>query len=83
MTDFARAREEFYRFLYDRFTDSDGPYSGPSEFERLCQSCRLMERAKIFASDLGHIRQNRMGWYRLTAQGVLYAEEQGFAGRRN
>jgi len=83
MDDFIRAREEFYRFLYDKFTGSSDPYCGTSEFEQLCQTSRLMERARIFASDLGHIKQNRLGWYRLTAQGVLYAEEQGLAGRRS
>jgi len=83
MTDFVRAREEFYRFMYDKFTESGGPYCGTSEFEQLCQTSRLMERARTFATDLGHIKQNRLGWHRLTAEGVLYVEEQGFAGRRN
>ena len=83
MNDFVKAREEFYRFLYDKFLDESGPYCGTAEFERLCGTGKLMERARLFASDLGHLAHNKLGWCRLTAQGVLYAEEQDFAGRRN
>ena len=82
MEDFIKAREEFYSFLYRKFIGDDGPYCGDAEFERLCQASRLMERAKFFAADLGHIKQNKLGWYRLTAQGIIYAEEQDFDGRR-
>lgn len=80
MQDFIKARAEFYRFLYGKFLDESGPYCGTAEFEALCQTSGLMARARLFAADLGHITQNRLGWLRLTAQGILYAEEQGFAG---
>ena len=82
MKDFSAAREEFYRFLYDKFLDESGPYCGTAEFEAFCRISTLLERAKLFAADLGHLTNNKLGWHRLTAQGILYAEEQGFAGRR-
>ena len=82
MKDFVVAREEFYRFMYYKFLGESGPYCGMAEFGQLCQISTLMERAKLFASDLGHLAHNKLGWYRLTAQGILYAEEQNLAGRR-
>lgn len=83
MDSFIHAREEFYRFMYGKFLDESGPYCGTAEFEALCQDCKLMVRARLFASDMGHLTHNKLGWFRLTAQGVLYAEKQSIAGRRN
>ena len=82
MGDFSMAREEFYRFMYEKFVSEDGPWCGRAEYEALCEAGKLVERARLFAADLGHITQNRFGWHRLTAQGIAYAEDQGFAGRR-
>lgn len=75
MQDFIKTRAEFYHFLYGKFLDESGPYCGNAEFEALCRDNILMERARLFAADLGHITSNRLGWHRLTAQGILYAEE--------
>lgn len=80
MQDFIKAREEFYNFLYAKFLSSDGPYCGNAEFQRLCEASAIMKKTKIFALDLGHLKQNKLGWHRLTAQGILYAQEQGFIG---
>lgn len=81
MNDFVRAREEFYGHLYRKFTDASGPYCGKEEMQCLCDTNQLMDRVRVFASDLGHIRQNKLGWIRLTAQGVLYAEQLILGGR--
>lgn len=80
MDEFVKAREEFYGHLYRKFMEGSSPYCGSEEMQRLCEANPLMERARVFASDLGHLRQNKLGWYRLTAQGVLYAEEHYLGG---
>lgn len=59
--------------------DKDGPYYGGSEFDCLCGK-QGMKAAVLFARDFEHIKSNRLGDTRLTAQGVIYAEEQGYAG---
>lgn len=77
MNAFIRAREELYTRLYRRFVDKDGPYYGMTEFDSLCEKPG-MNAARLFAKDMGHLKNNRPGDTRLTAQGVLYAEEQGY-----
>ena len=76
MEKFIRAREELYAYLYDKFLADDGPYCGGKEFEAFCKTSRFMERAVLFAKDMGHIKSNRFGGVRLTGTGILYAEKE-------
>lgn len=76
MDKFIRAREELYSYLYDKFLADDGPYCGDKEIDGLCQTNRFMNRAVLFAKDMGHVKSNRFGGLRLTGVGVLYAEKE-------
>lgn len=80
MNAFMLARRELYTLLYQRFTHKDGPYCGKTEIEAYHSEFPLMKAAVLFADDLGHLKQNKIGGHRLTAQGILYAEEQGWTG---
>lgn len=80
MNAFMLARRELYSLLYQRFTRGDGPYCGKAEIETCYAEMPHIKAAVLFANDLGHLKQNKMGGHRLTAQGILYAEEQGWTG---
>ncbi len=79
MNAFIHAREELYSQLYKRFVEKEGPYFGSCEFSRLTEETPHMKAAVLFAKDMGHIKTNRFGHARLTAQGIIYAEQNGYA----
>ena len=75
--EFKTARREFYTLLYRRFIHKNGPYCDRTDLDLLKERNPLARAAILFAQDLHHIKQDRLGGCRLTAQGVIYAEEQG------
>lgn len=73
---FIAAREELYGYLRERFLAQDGPYCGKMELEGLYETNPLIQKAELFAKDMGHVKYNRFGGIRLTGPGLLYAEKE-------
>ena len=76
MNAFTRARKEFYGYLYKRFLAKDGPYCGHEEYDSLCEANGLMEKARIFANDMGHLKSHTLKGVRLNGAGILFAEKE-------
>lgn len=73
---FITAREELYGFLRERYLAQDGPFCGKRELEGLYETNPLIQKAALFARDMGHVKYNRFGGLRLTGRGILYAEQE-------
>lgn len=72
---FINIRKEFYSFLYAKFLKSECRLCGPEEFRQLCRINGLFSAARIFAEEQGHLRKVGLGWFRLSAAGIEYAEQ--------
>ncbi|MDE5831730.1 MAG: hypothetical protein K2H64_01875 [Desulfovibrio sp.] len=76
MTEFAKARKEVYRRLYRRFLDKDGLVIKAGELSVWGQENPLYERAVLYAKDKGHLAEQYLGEFRLTASGIDYYEKE-------
>lgn len=70
------ARRALYRYLYEQRVRSPQTYFSKADLQFL-SSEEDLEAAVRFGVDMGHLERYRKH-YRLTAPGMLFAEQQGW-----
>jgi hypothetical protein len=71
------SRRAVYRFLYRRRVETPNTYYGREDLQHLAERAQL-DAALIFGLELGHLERCRKRYFRLTAQGMLFVEQQGW-----
>jgi len=69
-------RRAVYRWLYERRVDSPQLYFAAPELQAVGRDPELTA-ALIFGLEMGHLEKRRGHW-RLTAQGMLFAETENY-----
>jgi hypothetical protein len=72
------SRRAVYRFLYRRRVESPKTYYGREDLMRLAERGQI-NAALTFGLEMGHVERYRKQYFRLTAPGMLFTEQQGWA----
>lgn len=72
-----KSRRAVYRFLYHRRVEAPRTYSEREELHPVAAPGQL-GAALSFGLEMGHLERYRKHYYRLTAPGMLFAEQQGW-----
>jgi hypothetical protein len=72
------SRRAVYLFLYRRRVDSPKIYYGREDLVHLAERTQL-EAALTFGLEMGHVERYRKQYFRLTAPGMIFTEQQGWA----
>ncbi len=71
------SRKAVYRFLYQRRVDNPHTYYDRQDLAPLAEAAQL-EAALSFGLELEHLERYHNHYYRLTAVGMLFVEQQGW-----
>ena len=72
------SRRAVYLFLYRQRVENPRTFYGREDLIHLAERERL-EAALTFGLEMGHVERYRKQYFRLTAMGMLFAEQQGWA----
>jgi hypothetical protein len=73
------SRRAVYRFLYQQRVSNPKTYFDRTDLCAVAEADGL-EAALSFGLEMGHLNRYRKQYYRLTALGMLFAEERGWVG---
>lgn len=71
------SRRRVYSFLYQQRVENPRSYFGREDLLHFAAPNQL-EAALAFGLELGHLERYHKQYYRLTAVGMLFTEEQGW-----
>lgn len=72
------SRRAVYRFLYRQRVENPKTYYGREDLHALAEAGQL-GAAISFGLEMGHLERYRKDYYRLTAAGMLFTEQAGWA----
>lgn len=70
-------RKAVYAFLYEQYLTNPNRYFSREELEQFIEKGQF-ESIMLFGIQLGHFEKYRGSYYRLTALGVLFTENNGY-----